>query len=292
MDLRKLSFFVTLAEVGSFTNAAAVLRISQPSLSHAIQKLEEEVDVILFERTKKGVYLTDDGDQFYQSSKEFLQHYKTLKDELYTIKTSGTGTISIGMIEAVKNWVPQIITKHQLNYPDQNFELYEILSPEDIISSLKSYRTHVCISNYLASEDFIHSETLYEEEFMLIAKPGSFPSLAKEISIADLEGLPLILSPNKYLTHHTILQAFYKAGVRPRVHMEVERFETACTCVEEGLGITFLPKKFIQYSRLDHLQIIRPIHPTPVRSVYLLYNQHRVLNQSVVDFVKLCRRFK
>src|SRR5699024_2947886 len=110
-DLRKLSFFAALAEAGSFTNAAVALRISQPSLSHAIKKLEEEAGVQLFERTKKGVTLTDAGGQFYQITKEFLQHYKTLRKDLDSIKTSGTGTISIGMIEAVKTWVPQIITE-------------------------------------------------------------------------------------------------------------------------------------------------------------------------------------
>lgn len=289
MDLRKISFFVVLAEIGSFTKAALALRISQPSLSHAIKKLEENAGVQLLERTKRHVILTEAGKQFYEIAKEFLQHHDTLLKELETIKEIGTGTISIGMIEAVKNWIPQVIGEHQEFYAEQKFELYEILSPSEMLSSIKSYETHLCISNYKTAEEYASCVTLYEEEFVLVANPDYFGSALEEISISDLEGHPLILSPNKYLTQQNILQAFSDAKVKPNIKLEVERFETACSCVEAGLGVTFVPKNFILYSRFNQLQTIKPTNPTPVRSVYLLYNKNRKMPESVIRFIKLCK---
>src|SRR5690625_174204 len=158
MNLRILFYFTTLAEVRSFTRAAKKLHISQPSLSYAIKQLEKNTDTTLFERHEGGVILTDIGQQFFNISKELLAHYDEALTEFETIKETGTGTISIGMIEAVKNWIPTIISDHQNVFDNVNYELYEILNPAEMISSLKSYHTqdrkstrlnssHVAISN-------------------------------------------------------------------------------------------------------------------------------------------------
>lgn len=291
MNLKRLFYFTTLAKVGNFTRAAEELHISQPSLSYAIKQLEKNTDTILFERHEGGVILTDIGKQFYNISKELISHYDEVLTEFETIKETGTGTISIGMIEAVKNWVPKIISDHQNTFDHVNYELYEILNPSEMISSLKSYHTHLCISNYLIQEDFTAYETLYEEEFAVVAKPGYFPSTKKEVSVAELKGVPLILSPNKYLTQQNILQAFNEAKIKPNIKLKVEKFETACTCVEAGLGIAFVPKNFILYSRFKELQTLKPINPTPVRSVYIVYHKNRTITQSVKHFINLCKTF-
>lgn len=291
IDIRKLTYFIILAETESFTLASQTLHISQPSLSYAIQKLEEDIGMQLFERKGKKVILTDMGAQSYKVINTFINHYEALKKDLEYIKNNGSGTISIGMIEAVKNWVPELMKQHQKNYNNQRFELHEVLTYEEMVESLQKFDIHVCISNHKLQDEFIECELLYEEEFVLLTNNNYFNDTKKSISLSEIEKLPLIITPNKFLTHKDILQEFDKLNITPNIKFKVERFETACTLVKYGLGLTILPRNFLLSTNDKNFSQLKIIGSKPKRKVYLLYNKKSSLTNSINDFIRICRLY-
>ncbi|WP_078060040.1 LysR family transcriptional regulator [Gracilibacillus timonensis] len=287
MDFRKLSYFVVLAEVGNFTKAANQLRISQPSLTNAIQMLEEEIGFKVFERTKRSIILTDSGLRLYKSAKNLLNQHEALIKEVPDFHSHGTGQIQIGMIESVKYWIPTMISKHLQEYPEQTYRLHEILIPEQIIESLENFETHFCISSYQPNLDFIQSDFLYQEEWVLVTNQ---PRDDYPIDLETLGKLPLILTPPGHQTDHEILDTFAKVAIQPNVKFEVEHFQTALSLVDKGLGMTIVPKNYISFSPFRRELHAYPLSkPSPKRNIYLLYNNSRYLPESAKELINICK---
>lgn len=291
MDVRKLTYFKMLAEVRNFTKAAKQLRISQPSLTHAIQKLEEEVDFKIFERSKREVLLTDSGMEFYEATKELLLQHELLVNKTSAFKSVGTGRILISAIESVKIWMPLVIRSHLDIYPTISYQLNEVLDHEKMIQSLKRHDTHFCISNINSNSELIDSYLLYREELVLVTKEA-LDTEQTNVNIAFLKDYPLILPSTEYKTHNQIMDAFNLAGVTPLVKFEVERFQTALSFVEQGLGGTILPANCIAFSQsAKNLNVYSLNNPTPKRSVYLHYIKNRHLPDSVKNLIEKCLEF-
>jgi DNA-binding transcriptional LysR family regulator len=290
LDIRTLNYFITLVEQGNFTKAAQYLNISQPSLSYAIKKLEEETMTQLLEREKKKVVLTEVGHQFYSATKKFLNHYKILKKELEYIKESGTGTISIGMIESVKNWITQVINAHHEQFINQKFELREVITLKEMVNAIKNRELHLCISNHQLEDDLINCDVLYEEKFILLVNEKYFNN-EQRVSIHDIKESPLIITPNKFLTHQNILKVFEAANVTPNIKYEVESFDTACALVEAGLGITFVPASYLHAPNRFNLVQLKISDFIPERKVYILYNKSQTSIKSVNHFIEICKSY-
>lgn len=221
-------------------------------------------------------------------TKEFLNSYKALINNLEYMKEYGTGIISIGLIEAVKNWIPEIINVHHQTYNNQRFELHEVLTLQEIKNVLKSNNLHLCISNHQIDDENIQCDLLYEEEFVLICKKGYFGENKDSISMSEVSKEPLIITPNKLQTHQDILTAFKNGGAKPNIKYEVERFDTACSLVEAGLGVSILPKSYMQTSNAQYLDQVNIEEYPPKRKVYLLYNKNQIAIKSVKHFIDLC----
>lgn len=289
MDFRRLSYFVILAEIGNFTKAANNLKISQPSLSHAIKMLEDEVGFQVFERDKRNIVLTDSGLRLYESAKEILNQYEALMKEVPSFQSHGTGQINIGMIESVKYWIPMVISDHSEHYPEMIYHLHEILLPRQIIHSLKNYDTHFCISSYKPDIDNIQYSLLYQEEWVLVTNQ---PLDDYPITLNTLEKLPLIMTPTAYQTEHELLETFSEEDLRPNVKFEVEHFQTALSLVDKGLGVTIVPKNYISFSPFKNaLYAYRLNKPAPKRNIYLLYNSERYMPEAIKDFISICIDF-
>lgn len=289
MDFRKLSYFVVLAEIGNFTKAANNLKISQPSLSHAIKMLEDEAGFKVLERNQRNFILTDSGMKLYESAKEILKQYESLLKEVPNFQSLGTGQINIGMIESVKYWIPLVINQHSQKYPEIIFHLHEILLPEQIIHSLKNHDTHFCISSYKPDIKNIKYSLLYQEDWVLVTNN---PLDDYPLSLEALKQLPLIMTPTAYQTEHELLETLSERDIQPNVKFEVEHFQTALSLVDKGLGVTIVPKNYISFSPFKNALFSYPLkNPTPKRNIYLLYNDERYLPDTIIDLIDICIDF-
>ncbi|MDQ0178411.1 DNA-binding transcriptional LysR family regulator [Bacillus chungangensis] len=113
----------------------------------------------------------------------------------------------------------------------------------------------------------------------------------EKIELSDLVKQPFIISKPGFQTREDILNAFSLEGLRPTIHYEIERFETACSLVGEGLGITILPESYLKYSSENKLHIQHINNPALTRSVYLAYFKDRYQPPIVYDLCDRIRHF-
>lgn len=245
LDLKQLQYFIAVTEQMNFSKAAEKLHISQPSLSNAIKKLEQEIGSPLLKRNTRNLQLTEAGELLYERAKVILKNMEVLKIEMDEVIVHGTSEVTIGVMESIKHWLPKVIANYKRDYPQMMIHLVDILGSKRVKKSLKSYKTHVIITNQQIDDDELEVQCLYEERLVAVL-PLNHPLAEKDrLSFVDLCNEPFIISTEGFQTRFDILSAFEQANVKMNIQYEIERFETAVSLVRENLGITILPENYL-----------------------------------------------
>ncbi|MCC2248554.1 LysR family transcriptional regulator [Virgibacillus sp. AGTR] len=291
MEFRHLVYFVTIVEQSTYTRAATVLHVSQPSLSAAIKKLENEVGLTLIKRNTRSLEVTSEGKILYQEAKKLLNHYQHVSKEMIRLKEQGPLELTIGLIESSNFWVPKILKQFQKEYQDAHIKLLEILSLTDVEKALTNFDIHLAITNQNLNNDAIETLPIYEEKLVAVLPQGHNLQDHTELTIYDLKDETFIICKEGFQTREDILYAFAKSGIQPMIQFEIERFETACRLVIEGLGITVVPENYVKNTVHSdyHIKHINDSHLS--RSVYLAYEKNRYLPPIVLKFIGLVEEF-
>ncbi|MFC7392145.1 LysR family transcriptional regulator [Scopulibacillus cellulosilyticus] len=291
MEFRQLKYFACVARNRKYTTAAEQLHISQPSLSNAIKTLEKELDCQLIERTTREVKLTEAGEVFYKHACHILNEVQHAQMEMKEVKDIGKGEISIGVIESAKFWMPKIIKLFRETYSNVSIKIKELIEFKQIEEALISYDIHFGITPRSAESSKLKSIPIYQENFVLIVPPDHPLKNSNTVSLIKVKSENLILSQQGYQTRQNILEACRKAGFEPKGLYEIERFETARSLVESGLGISILPENYLKYAPLSGIHLLKIVNPTPKRNVYLTYHTERYLPPAVYHFMSLIKSF-
>lgn len=291
LDLKQLQYFIAVTEQMNFSKAAEKLHISQPSLSNAIKKLEQEIGSPLLKRNTRNLQLTEAGELLYERAKVILKNMEVLKIEMDEVIVHGTSEVTIGVMESIKHWLPKVIANYKRDYPQMMIHLVDILGSKRVKKSLKSYKTHVIITNQRMDDDELEVQSLYEERLVAVL-PLNHPLAEKDrLTFADLCNEPFIISTEGFQTRLDILSAFEQANVKMNIQYEIERFETAVSLVRENLGITILPENYLQGPTAKTIVQKEIDGPNLRRNVYLvsLKNRHlplaiRHLLANIVQF--------
>ncbi len=291
LDLKQLQYFIAVTEQMNFSKAAEKLHISQPSLSNAIKKLEQEIGSPLLKRNTRNLQLTEAGELLYERAKAILKNMEILKIEMDEVIVHGTSEVTIGVMESIKHWLPKVIANYKSDYPQMMIHLVDILGSKRVKKSLKSYKTHVIITNQRMDDDELEVQNLYEERLVAVL-PLNHPLAEKDrLTFADLCNEPFIISTEGFQTRLDILSAFEQANVKMNIQYEIERFETAVSLVRENLGITILPENYLQGPTAKTIVQKEIDGPNLRRNVYLvsLKNRHlplaiRHLLANIVQF--------
>src|SRR5262245_15087898 len=128
MLIRHLTFFVALAKEGHFARAAEACNIAQPTLTAAIQKLEEDLDVRLVVRTHRYVGLTPEGEKLLAWGRQILKDYSNLRDDLAGLRRGLTGTLRLGVIPAAMPSVSLVTARFAAGHPAATIEIQSMTS--------------------------------------------------------------------------------------------------------------------------------------------------------------------
>ena len=187
IQFRALEVFLTVVEKNSFTKAAETLYVGQPALSKTVQKLEEELNVKLFDRSSKKLQLTDEGKVLYQKSKDIIQKVNSIPDSLNEVSDVISGEVRVG--------IPQIIGT--VFFPKiaytflQKFPKVTLLTEESggvIIEKLVNKgELDIGLVVLPVSKNTLQSELFYQDEFVVCISEEHPMANLKEIYLGDLK---------------------------------------------------------------------------------------------------------
>jgi DNA-binding transcriptional LysR family regulator len=244
MELRRLRYFLAVAEELSFTRAADRLQMAQPPLSTQIQALERELGVALFDRSRRAIRLTAAGRALVPEARR-RQADAEHTDRIVRHAGDGTvGRLAVGFVPAAVNGVlPDILRRYRAAYPGVALSLYE-RSPDDLIRQLHERRLQVAFLFAPYHDEALHSRCISVQH--LIAALPEAHALAKQpaIDVRELALGPIIL-PTKHETpglFSRISELFDQLGIHPNVvQREVWMMQTIIGLVAAELGAAIVP---------------------------------------------------
>ena len=281
MELRQLEYFREIASTGSINEAARHLNMSQPPLSYQIRQLENELNVKLFDRTSKGVTLTEAGKLLYDRSGNLLEYARST--ELEVSKTGKKRILRIGLTPTTVDTIMPYIAQFSQKNPDVNFEvhdgitysLYEYLM--DGIIDISVARTPLRLDEVSYME--LCSEPMIAVSAALITPGSGIDSL----KLSDLLHKPLILY-RRY--EELIMNTFHAQNMTPDIFCVCDDPRGAMLWAKENLATAIFPKSMA--SLCNGLSIQELDEPDLVTKILLIWAKGKKPVPLVQEFLEVC----
>lgn len=252
MDIRQLTYFITIAEEGQITAAAKRLHMAQPPLSQQMKALEKELGVQLLVREPRRVTLTDAGELLYHRAKQIVNLTDSTRRELGDFKSGQRGTLSIGTVSSSGSVIlsPALKTFRQ-NHGGIRFEIYDG-NTFQVLDMLTKGLIEIGIVRTPFAQDNFRCTLLPEEPMLLAFRPEkNVFGQKKTVSLAELPGKPLILYRRFDKLFHDVCAA---QNIQPDIFCRNDDARTTLLWAEAGLGYAIVPASALAPAKLSHLE--------------------------------------
>lgn len=285
MTITQLKYVLAVAEYQNFTKAAEKTFVTQPTLSMQIQKLEEELDILIFDRSKKPIELTVVGRKIVNQAKNIVNEADRMQDVVDQEKGFVGGTFRIGIIPTVMpTLLPMFLKTFSTRYPKVHLKIEE-LSTEELIHKLLEGHLDAAIAATPLYNDKIKERALYYEPFVGYIPESHRLYAKKKIEASDLDIDDILLLEDGHCFRDGVLNLCKtsKLAKDDSFHLTSGSFETLIKLSQEGLGMTLLPYLHtldLNEPQQDHLRYFQ--EPPPAREVSIIYAKSE-LKLQIID---------
>jgi LysR family hydrogen peroxide-inducible transcriptional activator len=273
MEMHQLRYFVRLAEVGNFTQAAEDCAVSQPSLSQAIAKLERELGIPLVERLSRGLRLTEAGRRFLPRAEQILR----LADEAQRVvaEEAEAGRLVIGAIPTVAPYLlPRALTAFQRALPRARVEVVE-LPTQDLLERLTAGELDLALLALPIAADALVVESLFREELLALL-PARHPLATRPtLTLRDLASEPFVLLNEAHCLTGTTLSFCTRQEIRPVVTARMHQLATVQELVRLGQGVSLMPAMAAAQDVHPERAYRRLGPDAPTRTIAAAWNESR-----------------
>lgn len=246
MSVNKYQMFLKTVECGSFSKAAAEMSFTQSAVSHAVQALENELNVTLLSRNRGGVVLTADGRALLPRIEKLCAAHHELMQSAAELNGMDAGFVRVATFSSVSaQWLPSILKSFGERYPNIEFEVvtgdYYGQSEDWILQGKVD-----CGFLRLPSVKHLQTYALYRDELQVILPCGHPLADSDPFPAASLSTEPFIFLEEGQ--DYEISAALDKMGIRPNVKYTAREDRTMLAMVSKGLGISLLPELMVRHS--------------------------------------------
>lgn len=246
MELRQVSYFVMVAEMGNFLRAAEELYISQSSLSKQIIALEKELDCTLFDRSRRKIVLTPAGETFLGYARHLLQSYQSMLSGMAQYRI--TPTVNIVSIPVIAQYgIPAYLTQFKQAFPAIQLALEE-REAAAVLSALDNHQCDLAILR-----DAYLDNTLYDwlqlscDKFLVILSRQHRFAARQVLALTDLVSENFIMFNKGTVVHELAVEACRDAGFEPSIFYASLRVESVLGLVASNAGIALMMEKVYTY---------------------------------------------
>jgi LysR family hydrogen peroxide-inducible transcriptional activator len=288
MTITQLQYVLAVAEHKNFTLAAEKCFVTQPTLSMQIQKIEEELNILIFDRSKKPIQLTDIGQKIVNQAKNIVNEADRIKDIVEQQKGFIGGEFRLGIIPTIMpTLLPMFLSNFIKKYPKVKL-LIEELNTDEIIVKLKNGHLDAAIAATPLEDEKIKEIVLYFEPFVAYIPEHHASFQKEEIEVADLNINEILLLQDGHCFRDGILNLCKNGTDVDQNNFQIQSgsFETLIKLADEGLGTTLLPYLHtLDLKDSDKLKLRNFKEPKPAREVSLIYPKSE-LKMQIIDALR------
>ncbi|ALM51463.1 LysR family transcriptional regulator [Halomonas huangheensis] len=244
MNIVQLKTFLVLAECLNVTETSVRMNCTQPAVSARIRNLEEECNVLLFDRIGKRVYLTKQGAVFRDYVKNAVDILQTATDHLKQMDDPLSGCVKFGATNFIGTYfLPPFLGLYRRDYPNISFEV-NISCSSDILGRLEDNSVEfVVLSDQISiDESRYHVQNICDDEMILVVAPDHPLAESQQCTVDELENYNFLLKGDGSSTHGFVLEKIHAMGGRLGSVMHISSTEAIKQGVMYGLGISFLSR--------------------------------------------------
>ena len=292
MNIQQLEYILAVDQLKSFSKAADYCHVTQATLSAMVKKLEEQLDIVIFDRKANPIATTENGREILIQAQQVVSHAQALLDSSKAINRKIEGKLKLGVIPTIASSLMSIILKPLMEkYPALIFEIHEQTTSQ-LMKSLQDGKLDLGILSTPIAISDLETELLYKEELVLYGHFGR-----KSIKKTELNEQRLFLLQDGHCLRDQIIQLceLKKNKFLPsNLRFESNTFDTLLNLVDDFQGMTFLPKLYsAQLSEARQKRLIPLEEGRLEREISLCYyrpyakwNVIKRLNADIQDLVK------
>lgn len=288
MNLNQLEYFCTAARCQSITQAAKKLFITQPAVSGAIRELEKEFSVNLFNHSRTGLTLTEDGKRFYERAELLLREIETARQQFSDL--GGTRSpVSVGIPPLWgTTFFPDLLRDFNKKYPDIKLTFYEYGSARAANLVQEEELDVALVSMGFSDPDKFHSVCIGKDRFVIAVDPSHPLAGRKSITLEEVVREPLIMFNTDSVQNGTFRKRFEQMGITPNILIYTSQIYTMKSMVHNNTCVSFFYESLLQ----DHPDLVGiPLEPAIEKQVGLIWRKGKYTAASTEAFINFVREY-
>lgn len=281
MNLRDLRYLVALAEQRHFGRAAEACHVSQPTLSTQIKKLEDELGVSLVERAPRHVMLTPAGQDIAVRARRVLAEVEQMRETARRTADPEAGSVRLGLFPTLGPYLlPHVVPRIRARFPRLELLLVEEKT-EVVLGMLREGKLDAAVLALPLHEDWLETEFLFEEPFLLAVPDGHPLAGHRELRLAELGEQHLLLLEEGHCLRDQALEVCSLAGAGEKEGFRATSLETLRQMVAGGVGVTLLPMLAVKppVSPSDNIRLVSFRDPPPTRRLALVWRRSSAMGE-------------
>jgi DNA-binding transcriptional LysR family regulator len=292
VQIETLKIFCDLVETLSFSQAAERNFVTQSAVSQQVRGLESRFKRRLLERVRgrRELHLTQEGEAFYEASREVLQAYAHLEESMRQLSGTVGGTVRVATVYSVGlHELPPVVREFMALYPHAKIDL-EYSRTTRVVRDVLSGAVDVGVVAYPERRRGLEIVPLGGDRLVFICPPGHPLARRKKLRAADLQGQNFVHFERDIPTRRAIDRILRAHGVTVQRAAEFDNIETIKRAVEVGFGVAIVPRlSVVDEQRSGQLAVVQLAEPEWTRTVGVVHRSDRTLSIAARKFVELLR---
>jgi LysR family hydrogen peroxide-inducible transcriptional activator len=284
MEIHQLRYFIAVADEGSFSRAAAKVRVAQPSLSQQIRKLEAEVGQPLFDRLPRSVVLTEAGRCLIDYARQILASIGDARRCVDELKGKIAGDVAVGAIPTIAPYVlPELVVTFQKHYPDVTLHIVEDVTA-GIVRRIEAGELDVALASTCQKSPTLRVEHLGNEPLLALVPEGHPLAKKTRVTLDDLKSQRFLLLHEMHCLSNQVNHLLESRRLRPEMALAGSQLGTIANMVAAAIGVSIVPQMMAKHQAIPRCVSLPFVPPVPERELNLLCNPLRFQSKAAAAF--------
>jgi DNA-binding transcriptional LysR family regulator len=290
LDLAQLEIFLCIAEEKSFSRAAEKMLRTQPALSIAMKRLEEELGESLFDRSSKSGTLTEAGKILFSYAQRMINLRDEAKEAIGELRGMFRGRLTIGANESTSLYLlPELLMEYRKRHSQIKIEVYRNVS-EKIPSEVVERNLDFGFLSYDPMHPSLQSHEVYRDELVLVVPPKHRLAKRKQVTVKELGEEQFVAHNVKTPSRDRIFELFAQHRATLNICIELATLETIKEFVQLNAGIAILPRLAVQHELRSGKLIEVPVKGMKIEKILrIVYRREHLLSHAAKSFLEIVK---
>lgn len=291
MELTQLEFFLAVVQEGSFSKAAERVYRTQPAISIAVRRLEEEVGAPLFERSQKTPVLTEAGELIYDYAKRILALRDQARNVVTELRALERGRVRIGANESTSLYLlPHLILDYREQHPNVKVEIYRHVSERLPLEVLDRNVDFALLAFEPVDRD-LEAFPILKDELVLIMQPKHGLARRDSVTVEELGNEPFLAHNVKTASRFKVIEVFAQHHTPLNITLELATVETIKRFVQLKIGLAFVPRMCVQEELERGTLATVPVKGLKYhRTIWVAHRRQMTFSHAADAFLKVLRQ--